>query len=295
MNYNKLIKKKKILITGGAGFVGSHLAKRLYDNNNQVYVIDNFFTGKKSNCHKGVNYKKGETKDIYQLYKNIKLDYIFHLGEYSRVEQSFEDIDLVLKYNSYPFFEVIKLTNHHQAKLIYSGSSTKFSKDLDKVESPYSFTKRMNTEFLKQYAKWYKLKYAITYFYNVYGEKEIAKGKYATVIAKFLELKKQGQKYLPITSPGSQRRRFTHIEDIINGLILVGKNGVGDDYGIGSNKSYSIIDLANLLKMKYKLIQPKKGNRMDAKLKTKKLINLGWQEKHNLASYLKTKITNNIK
>ena len=148
----------------------------------------------------------------------------------------------------------------------------------------------MNTEFLKQYAKWYKLKYAITYFYNVYGKKEIAKGKYATVIAKFLHLKKQGKTYLPITLPGTQRRRFTHIEDIINGLILVGKKGIGDDYGIGSNKSYSIIDLANLLKMKYKLTRIKKGNRINATLKTKKIIDLGWKEKNTLVDYLRTQI-----
>lgn len=287
MNYNKLILNKKILVTGGAGFVGSHLAKRLYDNGNRVFVIDNFFTGKKSNCHKGIHYTKAENKDIYRIYKKTKLDYIYHLGEYSRVEQSFKDIDLVIKYNSYPFFEVLKLATHHQAKLIYSGSSTKFSKNLDKVESPYSYTKRMNTEFLKQYAKWYKLKFVITYFYNVYGKNEIAQGKYATVIAKFLQLKKQRQTHLPITSPGTQKRRFTHIEDIINGLILVGKKGIGDDYGIGSNKYYSIIDLANLLKMKYKLTQAKKGNRMNAMLKTRKIKDLGWKENNALESYLK--------
>lgn len=290
MNYNKLIKNKCVLITGGAGFVGSHLAKRMYENNNKVYVIDNFFTGKKSNCYKGIHYKKAQTKEIYNLYKNLKLDYIFHLGEYSRVEQSFEDIDLVMEYNSNSFFQVLKLANHHKAKLIYSGSSTKFSKNLEQVESPYSYTKRMNTEFLKQYANWYKLKYAITYFYNVYGDKEIAQGKYATVIAKFLHLKKQGKKYLPITSPGTQKRRFTHINDIVNGLILVGKKGIGDDYGIGSNKSYSIIDLANLLKMKYRLTQNKKGNRMNATLKTKKTIDLGWKDTNILKDYLKSKI-----
>lgn len=287
MNYNKLIQNKNILITGGAGFVGSHLAKRLYDNGNKIYVIDNFFTGKNSNCHKGIHYKKAEIKDIYKLYKNVRLDYIYHLGEYSRVEQSYQDINLVIEYNSEPFYQVLKLSKHLKAKLIYSGSSTKFSKNLELVESPYSFTKRVNTEFLKLYAKWFKINYAITYFYNVYGEKEIAHGKYATVIAKFLNLKNQGRSYLPITSPGTQKRRFTHIEDIINGLILVGKKGIGDDYGIGSNKSYSIIELANLLNMKYKLTPVKKGNRMNAYLKTKKTIDLGWRETNNLKSYLK--------
>ena len=99
MNYNQLIKNKNILITGGSGFVGSHLAKRLYENKNKVYVLDNYFTGKIQNHHLGVIYKKGETQDIFKFYKNKPLDYIFHLGEYSRVEQSFEDIDLVMNYN----------------------------------------------------------------------------------------------------------------------------------------------------------------------------------------------------
>ena len=287
MNYNKLIQNKKILITGGAGFVGSNLAKRLLDCGNKVYVIDNFFTGKKSNCHKGIKYKKSQTKDIFNLYKNIKLDYIYHLGEYSRVEQSFQDIDLVMSYNSYPFLEILKLVKYHNAKLIYSGSSTKFSKQLDEIESPYTFSKRINTEFLKQYSKWFNLKYAITYFYNVYGKNEISRGKYATVIAKFLYLKEKRAKFLPITSPGTQKRRFTHIEDIVNGLIIVGKKGLGDGYGIGSKKNYSIIEIAKLLNMKYRLTSPKKGNRMDALLKTKKTIQLGWKENNNLKDYIK--------
>ena len=205
MNYNKLITNKNILITGGAGFVGSHLAKRLYENGNNVYVLDNYFTGNKKNHTKGVLYKKGETVDIFKYYKNIPLHYIYHLGEYSRVEQSYEDINLVMKYNTNPFFQVLRLTSHLGAKLIYSGSSTKFSHDLDSVESPYSFSKRINTELLVKYATWFNIKYVITYFYNVYGPQEISQGKYATVIAKFLELKRQNAKYLPITKPGTQK------------------------------------------------------------------------------------------
>ena len=162
-----------------------------------------------------------------------------------------------MQYNAYPFYEILKLAAHHKAKLIYSGSSTKFSHNLDTVESPYSFTKRMNTELLVNYAKWFKFKYAITYFYNVYGPNEISKGKYATVIAKFLSLKKNKANFLPITKPGTQRRRFTHIDDTIDGLILVGKKGEGDDFGIGSDKSYSVIDIAKMLNMNVKF-KPKK-------------------------------------
>ncbi len=286
MNYSKLINNKNILITGGAGFVGSHLAKRLFDYGNKVYVLDNYFTGKNSNHHKGIIYKKAQTKNIFKFYRDISLDYIYHLGEYSRVEQSYEDIDLVIEYNINSFYEVLRLAKHHNAKLIYSGSSTKFSKDVDAVESPYSFSKRINTQLLVKYAQWFKLKYAITYFYNVYGSNEIAAGKYATVIAKFLKLKKDKAKILTVTKPGDQRRRFTHIEDVVNGLLIVGKKGNGDDYGIGSDKNYTIFEIVDILNMKYKLTPSKKGNRLDASLKTSKTKKLGWKPKHNLKTYL---------
>jgi UDP-glucose 4-epimerase len=292
MNYNYLIKKKKILITGGAGFVGSNLAKRLYENDNTVYVLDNYFTGNQNNHIKGVIYKKGETKNIFKYYKSINLDYIFHLGEYSRVEQSYQDINLVIQYNTYPFYEVLKLASHNKAKLIYSGSSTKFSKNLDVVESPYSFSKRINTELLVKYAKWFNISYAITYFYNVYGPNEISKGKYATVIAKFLKLKKQKIKFLPINKPGTQKRRFTHIDDVINGLILVAKKGNGDDFGIGADKAYNIIEIAKMLNMNFRLKSKKKGNRLDATLKTQRTKKLGWKAKYNLRDYIKSNLEN---
>lgn len=286
MNYNSLIKRKKILVTGGAGFVGSHLVRRLYNNGNTVYVLDNYFTGNTKNHCKGVIYKKAETQDIFKLYKKIPLDYIYHLGEYPRVEQSYEDFDLVMRYNNYPFYQVLRLAKLHDAKLIYSGSSTKFSKNIDKVESPYSFSKRINTKLLVKYAQWFKLKYAITYFYNVYGPGEISEGKYATVIAFFLNLKRKNAKYLPVTKPGNQKRRFTHIEDIVNGLIIVGKRGFGDDYGIASNKEYTILDLVKLFNMKPRLMPEKKGNRLGALLKTAKTKNLGWKSLYKLKDYL---------
>ena len=144
----------------------------------------------------------------------------------------------------------------------------------------------MNTELLIKYANWFKLKYAITYFYNVYGPGERSKGKYATVIEKFINLKKQKAEYLPITKPGTQKRRFTHIDDIINGLIIVAKKGVGDNFGIGSNKSYTIIEVAEMLKMTYKITKSTKGNRLDASLKTKKTKELGWKPAKCLKEYL---------
>lgn len=286
------IRGKNILITGGLGFVGSHLARYLQNFNN-IVVLDNLFTGKKRNKISGVRYINEETSKINKLKKlnQIKFDIVFHLGEYSRVEQSYEDIDKVIEYNTKPFYEIVKFAKKNNAKLVYSGSSTKFGTYSDIREiSPYAWSKISNINFLKNYHLWFGLNFAITYFYNVYGDSEISKGKYATVIAKFLRLKKNKTEFVPIVSPGTQKRNFTHVNDIVSGLEFVALKGFGDGYGIGSSESYSIIQLAKLLGLKYKLIPPKKGNRMTAELKVSKTKKLGWRCKYNLEDYINKKI-----
>lgn len=281
-----MIKKKNILVTGGAGFVGSHLCKRLVVHNN-VYVLDNYFTGSEKNHHKKVKYIKGENKNIFKIFKKKHLDYIFHLGEYSRVEQSFEDIDKVIEYNSNSIYEVIKLAYHLKAKLIYSGSSTKFApKTSNYLLSPYAWSKLTNTSLINSFSKWKSLNYAITYFYNVYGSNEISNGKYATVIGKFLRMVKEGNKFLPVSKPGHQKRNFTHIDDIVDGLILVAAKGQGDGYGIGSQKAYSINQIVKFLNKKPKYYSSPRGNRMSASLKTNKIRKLGWVAKVNLYDYI---------
>lgn len=285
-----MLKNKSILITGGLGFVGTYLVNALVDNN-KVFVIDNLFTGNKNKKVKGVKYIISQTHNIFKYFKNTNLDLIYHLGEYSRVEQSFDDIEKVYEFNTVPFYQVLKLAHHHKAKLIYCGSSTKFAKyDKNNSVSPYAWTKKNNTEFLKMFGRWYGLKYAITYFYNVYGEGELAKGKYATVIAKFLSLKKEKNTFLPITKPGTQKRNFTHINDIISGLILVGKKGEGDNYGIGSNQSYTILQVAKMIGLPVKFLPSKAGNRMYGTLKTHKIKKLGWKQKYKLQDYIKQQL-----
>lgn len=278
--------KKKILCTGGAGFVASHLCERLAkDPTNEVYSLDNYFTGSANNHVEGVSYLRGDTRNINSIIDFIP-DIVYHLGEYSRVEQSFDDIRLVWEFNKSGTFEVLEFCRQTKAKLVYSGSSTKFSDiTLGYIQSPYAWTKASNTELVKNYGLWYGLDYAITYFYNIYGPREISTGKYATLIGLFTEKMKNGEP-LTIVSPGDQKRNFTHVDDIVDALVLIGKNGSGDEYGIGNSKEYTILDLAKLFGGDVEMLEARRGNRMSAKMLTLKTRILGWSPKRNLADYI---------
>jgi len=285
--------KKIILVTGGAGFVGSHLCERLSQNTNyDVYSLDNYFTGSEANHVDNVTYIKGSTKDISKLIK-FNPDMIYHLGEYSRVEQSFDDIEKVWEYNKDGIFAVLEFVRKAGCKILYAGSSTKFGDGgLGRSASPYAWTKATNTELVMNYASWFNVPYAITYFYNVYGDREIQTGKYATLIALFKEKMKNNEP-LTIVSPGTQKRNFTHIEDIIDGLILVGENGFGDEFGIGSDEAYSIKEIAEMFDGEINMLPERKGNRMTADVMTKKTESLGWKAKKTIEEYINTIRANN--
>lgn len=284
---------KKYLVTGGAGFVGSNLCRKLIQNSDStIYSLDNYSTGNKNNHISGIYYIEGETANVQNLIK-FQPDVIFHLGEYSRVEQSFEDINKVIFYNISGTSAILEFARNNKSKLIYAGSSTKFSHGNDKnLVSPYSWTKAANTELVKKYGEWFGLDYAITYFYNVYGMNEISEGKYATLIEIF---KKQMQKKQPLTvvKPGTQERNFTHVDDIVSGLILVGEKGKGDGYGIGSQETYTINEVAKLFGGPLTYLEHRKGNRSGADLLIDKTIKLGWKQKFYLEDYINELKKNN--
>lgn len=279
----------KILVTGGAGFVGSHLSERLVSLGHDVTSLDNYFTGSVDNHVPGVKYVTGSTEDIHKIPQLMheKFDYVFHLGEYSRVEQSFEDFDLVWKYNILGTKEVLRFAKYNGAKLIYSGSSTKFVKHDGYIASPYAWSKASNTEFVKQFCTWHEMDYAITYFYNVYGKREIKDGKYATLIAKYKNLMIQ-KKRLPVVLPGTQQRNFTHVDDIVDALVLIGFNGHGDEYGIGNPKAYSVQEVAEIFGGPVDYLPERRGNRMSADVLAEKTIALGWKPQRDLTKYIDT-------
>lgn len=277
---------KKILVTGGAGFVGSNLCERLAKNPEiEVYSLDNYFTGSKSNHVDNVKYIEGSTADIDKLV-DFKPDLIYHLGEYSRVEQSFDDIDKVWKFNKDGIFAVLEFVRKTNSKIVYSGSSTKFGDDgACANSSPYAWSKSTNTQLVKNYADWYGIDYAITYFYNVYGHREIQTGKYATLIALFKEKMKNNKK-LTVVSPGKQLRNFTHIDDTVDALLVIGERGEGDEYGIGNPQTYTILEVAKMFGGELEMLPERKGNRMTAQVVTDKTKQLGWEAKRNLSDYI---------
>ncbi len=275
---------KLILVTGGAGFVGSHLCERLVKEGNKVISLDNYFTGSVDNHVPGVEYREGHTKDIHRHVPETP-DLVFHLGEYSRVEKSFEDIEFVWDLNKTGTFSVLEFCKVKKCKLVYAGSSTKFADNgSGKNQSPYAWSKATNTDLVQRYAEWFGLNYAITYFYNVYGPREMS-GAYGTLIKIFSELYRQGQA-LTVVSPGTQLRNFTHVNDIVDGLVLVGEKGQGDGYGIGADEAFSVLDVAKLFGGKIIMMPPRAGNRHNAEVENDKVKELGWAQRHTLPSWI---------
>lgn len=276
--------QKLALVTGGAGFIGSHLCEALVAKGYRVISFDNYFTGSKDNHVAGVEYREGHTKEIEKHIPETP-DIIYHLGEYSRVEVSLTEPALVWDLNVAGTFGVVEFWRNKKCKLVYAGSSTKFGDGgLGRDQSPYAWTKATNTDLVRNYGTWYLLPYAVTYFYNVYGPRERF-GKYGTVVEIFRQKLLRGEP-LTVEEPGTQIRNFTHVADIVKGLLLVGEKGEGDDFGIGDERGYSILELAKLCGGTIEMIPSRPGNRVNSAIDTSKTRALGWEITCSLEEYL---------
>ena len=279
---------KTILVTGGSGFIGSHLCERLVKEGHKVISLDNYFTGSKDNHVDGVEYIEGHTKDIEKLVSETP-DIIYHLGEYSRVAKSIEEPELVWDLNIAGTFGVLEFWRKHKCKIVYAGSSTKSVGDRgDGVTgrhlSPYTHWKAANTDLVMDYGRWYDLPYAITYFYNVYGPGERG-DKYGTVIEIFKQNYLNNKPH-QVRAPGTQTRTFTHIEDTVDGIVLVGEKGEGDGYGISVKEEVSLLDVANMFGGDIEILEATKTTRPHSVVNTEKIEKLGWKQKRNLKDYI---------
>ena len=271
-------KEKKIIVTGGAGFVGTNLIKLLLlKTKYKIVSIDNYTSGTKLNHIKNsrVKYLKGSTINISKLIKNPnQFKIIFHFGEFARIYQSFLKMNECIDSNSIGSNAVFNFCLKNNIKLIYSATSASLgNKGNDKNLSPYAFTKAKNLELLENLKKWFNFKYEVIYFYNVYGPNQISKGNMATVIGIFEENYIKG-KPLPIVKPGTQSRRFTHIHDTIKVCYEAWKKSKCKYYSISNKKSYSIKEVAAMFKTKIKFMPPRKGERYASALSSMSLNNL---------------------
>ena len=290
--------KKIIVVTGGAGFIGSNLIDYLLKNTNfKIISIDNYSTGNKKNHlkSKNVRYLEGNTLNINTILSKIKknIHTIFHFGEFARIFQSFNKFQECLETNSTGSKEVFKFCLDNNIKLIYSATSASLgNKGKDENLSPYAFTKAKNLELLNNLKKWFKFKYEVIYFYNVYGPKQISKGNMATVIGIFEECLRK-KKPLSVVRPGTQSRRFTHIDDTINTCIEAWKKNKCSHYSISSKKSYTILDVAKMFNSKIVFLPRRKGERYSSALTNMNLTNaiLKRVGKKDLKNYIKTFIT----
>ena len=292
-------KKNIILITGGAGFVGTNLIKLLLNKTKyKIISIDNYSSGKKTNQIKSarVKYLRGSTLNISKLIKNPNsIESVFHFGEFARIYQSFLKMNECIESNSIGSNAVFNFCLRNNIKLIYSATSASLgNKGNDKNLSPYAFTKSKNLELLENLKKWFKFKYEVIYFYNVYGPYQICKGQMSTVIGIFEDHYKRS-KPLPVVKPGTQSRRFTHIEDTVNICYLAWKKNLCRHYSIANKKSYTILEVANLFKSKIKFLPKRLGERNTSAMINKNLSNKMYKYfgKINLKDYINNFISKN--
>ena len=290
---------KKIIVTGGAGFVGTNLIKLILDKTNyKVISIDNYSSGTKKNHIKNprVKYLKGDTADIEKLIKKPRsIKSVFHFGEFARIYQSFLNMNECMKSNSIGSNSIFNFCLKNKIKLIYSATSASLgNKGKDKNLSPYAFTKAKNLEILENLKKWFNFKYEVIYFYNVYGPHQICKGPMSTVIGIFEDHYKR-KKALPVVRPGTQSRRFTHIDDTTNVCFLAWKKNLCRHYSISNKKSYSILDVAKFFDSEIKYLPKRAGERYASALTNKNLSNKIYKYfgKISLRKYIQEFIKNN--
>ena len=270
-------KIKKILVTGGAGFVGTNLINLLLKKTKyKIISIDDYSSGTKKNHLRSnrVKYYKGNTKNISEIIKNPReIIAVFHFGEFARIYQSFIKMNKCINSNSVGTNAVFNYCLKNKIKLIYSATSASLgNKGSDKNLSPYAFTKAKNLELLENLKKWFNFKYEVIYFYNVYGPNQICVGDMATVIGIF-ENNYKKRKSLPVVKPGTQTRRFTHIFDTVEVCYMAWKKNLCRHYSIANKKTYSINAVAKMFKTKIRYLPKRKGERYASALTNKNLSN----------------------
>ena len=288
--------KNILVVTGGAGFVGSNLVKfLLLKTNYKIISLDNYSSGSINNHikDKRVKYIKSETFHISTKLDKFKkkIKALFHFGEFARIHQSFYNTEDCFASNISGTSNVFYFCLKNKIKIIYSATSASLgNKGKDQSLSPYAFTKSKNLQLLSHLKKWFGLSYEALYFYNVYGPGQILNGSMAAVIGIF-ETQFRKKKTLTVVKPGSQKRDFTHISDIVRGCYLAMTKGTQNEYMLCTNKTYSILQIVKIFNTKYKFLKSRPGDRFGSTtLNNNAKTILGFQAKIDVKEYIKTLI-----
>jgi UDP-glucose 4-epimerase len=292
--------KNILVVTGGAGFIGSNLILELLKFEKfKIISLDNYSSGLSKNHinNKRVKYLKGNTKNIEVLLKNYvgKIDSIFHFGEFARIYQSFKKVNECVSSNIEGTSNVLNFALNNKIRFIYSATSASLGNNgKDMNLSPYAFSKAKNLELLENLKKWFKFRYEVIYFYNVYGERQICKGDMATVVGIFEDHFKRGKK-LPVVRPGTQVRRFTHVNDTIKACVFAWRKNKCKHYSIASKQSFSIIELAKLFRSEIRYLPKREGERFASALTKVNLNNkiISLSAKISLKNYVSNFLSNN--
>ena len=285
--------KNYILVTGGAGFIGSNLIEYLLSKTKyKILSLDNYSTGNKKNHIKSkrVKYIKGENQNISKILEKFqkKIVVIYHFGEFSRIFQSFINYEQCIRSNLKGSFEVITFATKNNIKIIYSATSSMLGNNgKDENLSPYSWSKAKNIEMIKNFNNWFGLKYEIVFFYNVYGPKQIKNSNMSAVIGIF-EDQYSKNKPLTVVKPGTQKRDFTHINDIVHGCLLAWKRVIKMNICSEQKNSILIIQIAKLFKTKIKYIPQRKGERFKSSITNNNAQKiLGYKSSIDISDYIK--------
>jgi len=281
---------KNILVTGGAGFIGTNLIKLLLQQGFEVISVDNYSTGFVKNHQIGADYVRGDIETLLDFSfqpSGQKIDAVFHLAAIARIQPSFDRPVDYFKTNALGTFNVCQFCVKNDIPLIFAGSSSHHS---GKFKNPYTFSKDVSEEIVAMHQKLYGLKASVARFYNVYGPHQLLTGAYCTLIGKWISAINS---YEPITiyGDGTKRRDFTHVDDIVSALheIYV-KQAYGYEFELGRGKNYSVKEVAEMFeydKIVYEADRPGEAqNTLCTDTLAKDL--LGWQPRIELSDYIKS-------
>jgi len=287
----------RALVTGGVGFVGTNLIKRLLKDGYDVTSLDNYSTGFKENEQKGCTYIHGDVRDLDfwggRLEKDDMMpDVIFHMAALPRICPSFKNPKEVCDINVGGTQYILEYARKNDISVIYAGSSSVHG---GTYKNPYTFSKWQGEELCKMYERIYGLEVTICRFYNVYGDYMPMSGGYRTVLPIFLEQYKKGLP-LTITGDGEQRRDFTHVDDIVDAMMnVVHLNKWGSTYEFGRGKNYSINEVTEMFgamgEDDVKYIDEIPGETRDTLCKSELARKkLNWYPKINLEEWIKEQL-----